>query len=312
LGGAEQILADVRQVLKISPVFRGHSCRLTSIYYRHQEEKCFRVDVNGHHTPYKLRLVTETSGRSAANEYEALKILHSHHITWAPAIVDYRATGPAYLVTTFVEGRSLDTGTWWLPQCVAIRQQISDRVGEMHRLTGRFYGHVGGTRYPTWRQFLDVRFWEHVHRCETEMILSAGDVRLLERLYEDGIRSCDGIEAHLLHGDIKPANLVVAPDGRCNLIDFEITRYGDPDFEWVKMRWLSLRWPEYRRHVAGHVLTGKLPHDDFTHLAPKFVLYAVYHVCAILQFERDVNIRTPTYRYQDLRALLDLVRSRYG
>ncbi|HEX2834441.1 MAG TPA: aminoglycoside phosphotransferase family protein [Thermoanaerobaculia bacterium] len=266
----------------------------------------------GDDAPYKLRVVTETSARSAANEFEALTFLHEHGVAWAPEIFDYQATRPAYLVTRFLEGDSLDTGSWWLPRSAEIRTRLSERLEEMHRLVGDFHGHIGGTKYPTWRTFLDVRFWKHVHRCEAETILTAADIRLLERLYDDAAPACEGIAPRLLHGDVKPANIVVAPDGECHLVDYEITRFGDPDFEWVKMRWLSLRWPEYRREIADPLLDAKLPHGDVSQWPAKYVLYAVHHVCAILQFERDVNIATPTYRYDDLRLLLAIIRSRYG
>jgi hypothetical protein len=308
----DDIPSEVRDILARAAAFRGRSCHVTSIYHRHQEEKCFRIDVAHDDIPYKLRLVTETSILSAANEYEALSILRASNVTWAPSVFEYRPAHPSYLVTEFVEGRSLDTGAWWLPEGARIRDSLAQKLDTLHAITGSFHGHLAGPAYRTWRAFLDVRFWHHVRRCEAEAILSSDDIRRIEALYDDTGDACSKIDPRLLHADVKPANLVATRVGACHPIDFEITRFGDVDFEWVKIRWLALRWPEYLEHIAEPLLAEKLPSVDVRDWPPKLLLYAIYHVCSILEFERDVNLPSPTYRWRDLRLLLDIVRSRYG
>jgi aminoglycoside phosphotransferase (APT) family kinase protein len=54
----------------------------------------------------------------------------------------------------------------------------------------------------------------------------------------------------LTHFDLKPANLLFEPMAHLSLLDFELTRYVDSAFDFVKLDLLARHHPQFRELVA--------------------------------------------------------------
>jgi aminoglycoside phosphotransferase (APT) family kinase protein len=305
-------LDAVYALLAKSQTFSGRTIRITSIYDRHHEEKCFRVDTNDESQGYKVRLTTASSKRSVVREYEAFRLLHRHGITWAPYIYEFQADEPPYLIVGYAAGESLDKSLGWVPYTESIVDALGLLLANIHEIEGEHFGHLAGPQYPTWQAFIDVRFWRHVMPLAGAGMITEADLSKIRALYNEVGETFGSIRPLLLHGDVKPANIIFdIHQSRTTLIDFELARFGDVDFEWSKLYRLSLRWPEYQRLIAKPLLErvsftspGESVYDA------KLLLYDFYHTCSFLDFEIETGIPVPGYRLNDLAELLQAVRRR--
>ncbi len=305
-------LNDVRGFLARTRTFHGRPIRVASIYSRHPEEKCFRVETDRESRAYKVRFATASSRLSVATEREAFRVLREQGVTWTPHVYEFRDEDPAYMILDYKSGDSLDKSLEWVTHAASIAAGLGRLLTDIHSVSGDHFGHLAGPRYPSWRSFLDTRFWHHVRLVAGAGLLDEVDLRMVRGLYEQAAGELSRVSPTLLHGDVKPANIVFdAERRRVELVDFELARFGDLDFEWVRLHHLSLRWPEYRRHVAQPLLADQLLTDPSWPLGDaKTLLYSLFHVCSIMAFECEVGLPVPGYRLADLAEVLRALRTR--
>ena len=102
---------------------------------------------------------------------------------------------------------------------------------------------------------MHVRFWRHITPLTTAKIIDHSDLKKIRQLYEETLETLSDVRPVLLHGDVKPANVIFDEVTKeTTIIDWELARFGDVDFEWSKLYRMSIRWPEYRRLVAEPIL----------------------------------------------------------
>jgi aminoglycoside phosphotransferase (APT) family kinase protein len=299
--------SDARAILSKMPTFKGRRFKLVSIYNQHNEEKCFLAVSDSR--SYKVRFATATSRHSVAREYQAYSHLHQQRINWVPAIHEAKLDEPACLVTSFAKGVSLDKSLAWVGSAPEIARRIRHSLEEIHQIEGDYYGHLGGPRYSTWQAFLDVRFWRHIKPLSTAKIIDHSDLKKIQQLYEEILETLSEVRPVLLHGDVKPANVIF--DGatkETTIIDWELARFGDVDFEWSKLYRMSIRWPEYRRLVAEPILRSVFRNRKKK--SAKLLLYNLYHASSFLTFELETGLPVRSYRLTDLEKLLHDLRLR--
>lgn len=305
-------LAVVRSLLAGMETFRSRSLRISSMYAGHNEEKCFRVEIDDETRVYKVRFATATSKLSVATEHEAIRTLRCHGIEWTPEVFEFQLADPAYLVVGYIEGESLDRSVNWVKHAESIVTAIGRLLADMHEITGDYFGHLAGPRYSSWRTFVDLRFWRHVLPLVRAGLINEEDLRRIRLLYEEASEDFGSVRPALLHGDVKPANIVFDSDrGTTMLVDFELARFGDVDFEWSKLQRLALRWPAYRRLIARPLLAASpLARWQEGLQNAKLLIYALYHTCSFLDFELETGLTSPAYRIGDLAEVVQAVRSR--
>jgi aminoglycoside phosphotransferase (APT) family kinase protein len=306
-------LATGYKLLAHTQTFSGRAFWLASIYGGNNEEKCFRVEDNDNKL-YKVRFATATSRRSVASEHEAFRILREHEFDWTPHVYEVQFDEPAYLIISYAEGESLDKSLCWMPHAESLVAGLERLLTDIHSIRGDYFGHLKSTKFSSWQAFIDVRLWRHVLPLARAGLVSEGDLRNIRALYEEASEALRNIRPSLLHGDVKPANIIFNEDsGNAVLVDFELARFGDVDFEWSKLYRLSLRWPEYRTHVALPLLersSFNRPREQADEA--KMLLYALYHACSFLDFELETGLTSPEYRISDLAELLRVVHQRLG
>ena len=307
-------LRNVYALLAKTKTFRDVKVKVSSIYDSHPEEKCFLVETDPKSRKYKVRFTTESSKRSAATEHTAFNTLKQNNIKWVPQIYEYRPADPAYLITEFKTGKSLDKSLTWTSAASNLVSGLSSILSEIHKIEGDYFGHLGSARYKSWRGFLDVRFWKHVNEVYEAKIISSVDLRNIHMLYEESGPIFDKSRPFFLHGDVKPANIVYnSRQKSVSLIDFELARFGDIDFEWIRVYFLSKRWPAYRKLVSDSLLVGvKFKYELETLRSPTILIYSLYHLCSVLAFEHKKGLTIPKYRLEDLRVTLKAVYERFN
>lgn len=305
-------LAAVHSILTATPTFRDRSIRVASISNRHAEQKCFRVEADYTLPAYKIRFATRTNKLSVATEHEAFRTLRLHGVAWAPHIYEFHADDPPYLVVDYEEGESLDQSLHWITYANLIVNGLSRLLLDIHEINGDYFGRLAGPRYSSWQAFVDVRFWYHVSPLVSAGIISKADLRRIRLLYDEASEAFRNVSPRLLHADVKPGNIVFdSARVKTALVDFELARFGDIDFEWCKLYRLGLRWPEYGRTIVEPLLTEFAPIQEHSAAQEaKKLLYALYVACSFLDYDRDAGLPIPSYRMSDLTEVLDAVRVR--
>jgi aminoglycoside phosphotransferase (APT) family kinase protein len=274
-------------------------------------EKCFRVDPATGSGAYKVRFTVAFNELSAATEYEALRVLHEVGVPWAPRIYEFDDREPACLVTGYQEGESLDKSSRWAAHADAIVSGLRGLLSDIHSVRGGYFGHLAGPQYPSWNAFLETRLSHHMRAAMECGGISRGDVKDILALHERARRELEVAPPVLLHSDVKPANILFDQMLlKTMLVDFELARFGDPDFEWVMVRRLALRRPAYRQLVAEPLLraVGVLGERSSGAREAKLLLYSLYQTCSFLAFEWQHRLPVPVYRTEDLRTLLQQAR----
>lgn len=305
-------ITAVHRLLALTQTFKGRTIRVFSIYNRHPEEKCFRVEVDRDRVSYKVRFAPETTKLSVATEHEAFRILRENGVAWVAHVYEFRADDPAYLIVEYESGESLDKSLGWTPHADLIISGLCQILSDIHNVSGDYFGHLAGPRYDSWQAFMDMRFWHHVRLVSGAGLITEDDLHWIRLLYDDASKVFSGVRPTLLHGDVKPANIVFdAERRRVSLVDFELARFGDVDFEWIRLEHLARRWPEYDKLVAQPLLSASQSQRSVQSDGEvKLLLYALFHVCSILAFECEVGLPIPEYRLRDLMDVLRAVRSR--
>lgn len=305
-------LNTVKIIMAETKTFRGQSINVDSIYNLHPEEKCFRVGIDNEVSTYKVRFPAVLNKLSLATEYETCRVLRQQGFKWAPEIYEFQAEEPAYLITEYKEGESLDKSLNWTSHAATIGVGLNRLLAEIHQIQGDYFGHLAGPRYSSWHSFFDIRFQKHIRNVVAAGAIDENNLREIETLYDEATQALRQVNPSLLHGDVKPANIVF-DSNRCetHLVDFELARFGDVDFEWVKLHYLSRRWQEYLRLVAAPLLdsinfTGRLREGN----EAKLLIYSLYHVCSALGFEHKLGLPIPDYRFVELAEIFKAIRLR--
>jgi aminoglycoside phosphotransferase (APT) family kinase protein len=297
-----------REVLSTTRTFRGRPFRLSSIYNRHNEEKCFRVTDKVNRVCYKVRFATASSRNSVKREHEALQYLKRRGFGWAPRIYETKLDEAPYLITSFAEGASLDKSLIWIPHASKIVRDLRNRLADIHSIKGNYYGHLGGKPYETWLAFFEVRLWRHVIPL-TPKFLKKKDLKAIQMLFEEAREALASVGPTLLHGDVKPANVLFdSRTSKTQLIDYELARFGDVDFEFTKISRMAVRWAEYEKLVAEPLIEPVFDSDLKSEYTAKLSLYHIYHACSFLDFEVENDLPIQRYRLEDLEELLGKIR----
>jgi len=298
-------------VLAEAQTFRGESFEICSMYGKDNEEKCFRVEVPSNRLAYKIRFPTATSRRSVAQEYRALSLLSQHGVKWIPHVYEVSLDQPSYLVIGFTEGESLDKSLNWIPHANSIRLRLQQELADIHCIQGEYFGHLIGPRYESWQAFFELRLWRHVMPLVKALLVSKRDLARIKALHEEARQSLSKVSPIFLHGDVKPANVIFESiTKKTTLIDFELSRFGDPDFEWTKMRRMAIRWPEYQQLISQPLLNSLSRINLRGYIDAKILLYDLYHACSFLDFELETGLSIAPYRLDDIAELLAILKAR--
>ena len=298
------------RVLAGAQTFRGKSSEICSMYGKGNEEKCFRVETPSNRLAYKIRFPTATSRRSVAQEYGALFLLSQHGVKWIPQVYEVNLDEPSYLVIGFVEGESLDKSLNWMPHAKSIRLRLQQELADIHCIQGAHFGHLIGPQYESWQAFFELRLCRHAMPLVKALLVSERDLARIKALHEEARQSLSKVSPILLHGDVKPANVIFElSTQKTTLIDLELSRFGDPDFEWTKLRRMAIRWPEYQRLVSQPLLNSLSSISLRGHSDPKILLYDIYHACSFLDFELEAGLPVAPYRFDDLAKVLAILKT---
>ncbi|MCF8276167.1 MAG: aminoglycoside phosphotransferase family protein [Flavobacteriales bacterium] len=270
------------RVIRECEFFEGKRIEIYPIYLDDPIHKCFlvRSDKN-----YKVRLSKKQYSRTVQAELDAIRLLEKH-VEWTPTVYYSNVSNAnrKLLVYEFIEGTSLDkieiSGQQF--DSDSICKQLSRILNQIHQIPGDYFGEFDGTHFASWEHYLGFKFENHLNKSLELNLLDLYDLKLIESRIS---RHCDyfaQVTPTFLHFDVKPANIVLSDGGTVTLIDFELSRFGDPAMEYSKM----LTDFGTTSNVKDKIL-GKLASDWFNNLSKEpinfseiVMLYQLYNQLA--------------------------------
>jgi aminoglycoside phosphotransferase (APT) family kinase protein len=147
--------------------------------------------------------------------------------------------GRAYSVWEYLEGTDADEAFEQMDRPTAHRffARLGTTLAQLHALSGPHYARTvtSAVGQPSWADAVA----ERLGRLEDRYVEVGLDFGHLPRRARTQIAElADELSGRsvpaLVHGDVYPDNLLVAPDGSPVLLDFERASYADAGFEFVK------------------------------------------------------------------------------
>lgn len=265
----------------------GREFAVLPIYNDDPYEKCFRVDAEG--ATYKARIATTSNPSAVASEAATLTLLAERGLHWAPRLLESATVDDIpVLICEYLPGRSIDKHTEWHFSSNDIVHSLFSMLSQMHAITNTTFGPIGaGPQYSTWPDYLNDRLWRHLRSAEQLGYANSADLRAIEGLLDFARSRLLAVRPGLTHFDVKPANLLFDPaTSRLSLIDFELTRYVDATFDFVKMDLLARHHPRFRESIAIPLLQ-RVPEATSNGAKDILLLYEIYFLAAVVVFEHS-------------------------
>ena len=182
-----------------------------------------------------------TGSRKLASAIEANDLLLGKNI--APRILKQANIDSANTILLFerVEGSALAYSSMYDP---GYRNSIVETLARLHSVRGDgFSRRIGGAGapVPSWGTFLSAHFegCEERYLSLTEKTAPRWFMQQTERalsLVEAASDVLSEIEPSLVHRDVTCENGIVADNGQCKLIDFDLAAFYDPLIDLVKLQ----------------------------------------------------------------------------
>lgn len=258
-----------------------YSVRLNKVTYKH-----YLAKVPSQNCSYFIKAIKEKENTFAVSEY--LMSLSSFdfpfyypHVLTKP----FQIGAMRYIITSYLDGKTLREEIEDMPleELKGIFSILSSKLKSIHSITSKYYTAGDRFSYLTYPeimseklklQFSNSNLYPLVNRTRLSNLIPMIQRILLEANYSSPT---------LIHMDIKPDNIVISPSGDVNLIDFELARFGDLDYEWVNLliKGLLPHSRRFKEFILYPTISENFIFIDQALKIDKYKVYLLYHAINI-------------------------------
>lgn len=214
--------------------------------------------------PLLLRLAAADRFEVKEREFAAMGRFHRLGIHMSEPLGFGRCGGgeQVYTLLSWLEGEAVDEVIEQLPEGQQYRLGL-----EAGRILRQMHSLPAPSEQPDWEQRMRRKFEVHLQRYRDSGLQVPGDQVALA-FVADNLQRLSGRPQVLQHGDYHVGNMILGPDGRLGIIDFNRWDYGDPYEDFYKLAFFSRERsiPFCRGQVAGYFPEG-VPEQFFPLLA---------------------------------------------
>lgn len=204
--------------------------------------------------------------------------------------------GIHYYITTYIEGRPLDTFPNTLPQRTV--KHIADRLLELINQLAQ----LKAPQYSERDAFVSDNCANILKRkLESKLLhplIASYPRKKLDRAsnwFRTILDHSQFSQPTLIHMDIKPANIIYNTEtGHISLIDFEFARFGDIDYGWIQIL-LSGRNQFnqfYKEQIVPYLTNHRITLNDAFGI-PKYQCYLFYQAMCNIIYYHDRHLPCP-------------------
>lgn len=242
------------------------------------------IQVEGKSTRYFLRTIKEKDfSYCIVNELANLNNSLGYHCFPQAVLPPFEINSQAYILTTFLEGSDLESLMTYLTDddLRVYGIQLSHRLQSLHSVVRSRYSESSKEDHSNFGKVTSEKL---IRKLLGEPLLkwftsSVSIDRLVSNINVILKRSTYSAPA-LIHLDVKPGNIVIPENGtELCLIDFELARFGDLDYEWtnILVKGLLNYDERFKKYVLGQVINDNfMSLDEALHIE-KYRVYLLYH-----------------------------------
>ena len=191
----------------------------------------------------------------------------------------FKIAGETYIITSFIEGSDLESQIPRLDdiELHEISIKLHNILNELHSVTSDRYSSFD---YSECKSFAEIMFNKIKKQCNNThnvFIKNVSISKLLDSVYKI-LSNSSFTDPTLLHMDITPRNIIYTQDKKICLIDFELSRFGDIDYEWTNMliKVLHTRNERFKQNVLVPIINNNFMPLEKALYFNKYKVYLLY------------------------------------
>lgn len=195
------------------------------------------ITVSGTNTKYLIRTIKNKDYSNLA-----LNSLISLNSTSNCALFPRALTQPftignhLYIITSYLEGNTLESqiATLTNNELIDLSYEIEDILSIIHSQTNEEYTNPGNIHYNSFDEIMYDNICRQLNDPNNIFSKNINIDKFLNLVLSILSKASYSIPT-LIHMDLKPANIIISSNGHARLIDFELTRFADLDYEWTNI-----------------------------------------------------------------------------
>lgn len=185
----------------------------------------------------------------------------------------------SYIITTYLDGEDLESRIELISneELLDLSYGIDKNLKLVHSVTNDKYSEgIFGTE----ELFVDVmckKFAIQFYNPKNIFFKGIELEKLLD-IINSILSQSQFSKPTLVHMDIKPANIIVSPQKETHLIDFELSRFADLDYEWTNLliKTIHTNNKRYKQYVLNPIIEKNFLSLDKAILIDKYKVYLLY------------------------------------
>lgn len=117
-----------------------------------------------------------------------------------------------------------------------ILKRVGTSLSRVHKITNNFFGKVhGDVKFNNWEDYLHFDLEESLRKNKEKGTLNDRFLKNISDYLSPKFKDLYTGRPCLTHLDLHPPNILVHTDGEVGLIDFELSKFGDPIRDFIKL-----------------------------------------------------------------------------
>lgn len=212
-----------------------------------------------------------------------------------------------YVICTYLEGKALTTliPTLSNNDLQQIALKLEENLKYIHSITSNSY--CEGESFKS-KSFSEILIRKINHQLRDKLVQNYLKDKNIDKLFAwvSGTLSRESYSKPvLLHMDINPGNIILSPSGDVHIIDFELARFGEVEYEWVNLLSKTLHYYDmrYKQCILYPLLEKKFMLLDEALKKDKYKIYLLYHFLNMYIYCSKYGKKCP----KEILELVDLI-----
>lgn len=238
------------------------------------------ISVESKETKYFIRTIKEKDNSCMVTEHLTSLCNNSNCFEFPYALTSpFAIDNHFFIITNYLEGKDLEMQMQVLTndELVKIADELNEKLGLIHSITHDKYSFAGGFVDGT---FGDIFFQKIREQFNNKYNVFASNIDVNEFLSKVNIilQQASFSRPTLIHMDIKPSNIIISSTGNAQLIDFELSRFADLDYEWTNILIKSIHAYDerFKQYVLAPIIDKNFMPIERALLIDKYKVYLLY------------------------------------
>lgn len=187
-----------------------------------------------------------------------------------------------YVITSYLEGKELSTLITALSEedLLRISELLDVKLKCIHTITSEQYSEGHQFSDNSFATIMSNKIYNQLYNNNyyIKQLIGNRDINSLLTTANDILYNSKFSEPTFIHMDVKPENIIISSSGDVHLIDFELSRFGDLEYEWsnILIKTLHLDREKFNRYVLNPIIEKNFLVLDEAIKIDKYKVYLLY------------------------------------